>query len=104
MANLSNSIELLNSFCKTLIETSEDFLKILGGMLLLVVTFLGLMLLISFSTSPISTVLNEKASWFLRCFCIKRMLGRNLHLSIALSIGSVIPSNDLLVMKLFFYI
>ena len=59
---------------QTLAETLEDFLKILGGMLLLVVTFIGLMLLISFSISPISTVLNERTPWFFRCFRIKRIL------------------------------
>ena len=56
-------------------ETSEDFLKILRGMLLLVVAFLGLMLLISFSISPISTVLNEKRSWFLDVFVLNEYLG-----------------------------
>ena len=49
----------------------------------------------------ISTVLNEKTSWFFRCFRIKIILGWNLYLSIALSIGLEISFDDLLVMNLF---
>ena len=48
-------------------ESLVDVFKILGGMVL-VVAFSGLMLLISFSISPISTVFDEKTSWFFRCF------------------------------------
>ena len=81
--------------CKTLAETLEYFFKILGGMLLLGAAFLWLMLLISFSVSPISTVLNEKKSWFFR-----RILGWNFYLPIVWSIESVIPSDFLVVMKL----
>ena len=44
-------------------------------MLLLVVAFLGLMKLISFSISPISTVLNEKHRGFLDVFVLKEYLG-----------------------------
>ena len=40
-------------------------------MLLLVVAFLGLMLLVSFSISPVSTVLNEKYRGFLDVFVSK---------------------------------
>ena len=65
---------MLNSLCKTLAETLEDFLKMLGGMLLVVVAFLRLMLLISFSISPILTVSNEKTSLFFRCFVLKEYL------------------------------
>ena len=42
---------------------------------MLVVAFLGLMLLISFSISPIWTVLNEKRHGFLDVFISKEYLG-----------------------------
>ena len=44
-------------------------------MLLLVGTFIGLMLLISFSILPISTVLNEKHRGFLDVFVLKEYSG-----------------------------
>ena len=44
-------------------------------MLLLAEAFLGLMLLISFSISPISTVLNEKRHGLLDVFILKEYLG-----------------------------
>ena len=44
-------------------------------MLLLVVAFSGLMLLISFSISPISTVLNNKHHGFLDVFVLNEYLG-----------------------------
>ena len=63
------------NFEETLAGTLEDFLNILGGLLSLIVVFSGLMLLISFSISPISTILNEKISWFLDVFVSKEYLG-----------------------------
>ena len=42
------SIESLNCLCKTLAKTLEDYFKTLGGMLLLVVAFLGLIFMIFF--------------------------------------------------------
>ena len=58
-------------------------------MLLLVVAFLGLMFLVSFSVSPIPTVLNEKYRGFLDVFISKEYLGET-YLSIALSLGLLI--------------
>ena len=61
------------------------------------------MLLISFSILLISHVLNENMLRLSKCFWIKsRILGWNLHFSIAVSIGSDISSEVLLVvMKVF---
>ena len=80
---------MFNGLRKTLAETLEDFFKVLGGMLLLVVAFLGLMFLVSFSISPISTVLNEKYRGLLDVFISKEYLGET-YLSIALSLGLLI--------------
>ena len=81
------SIDSLNSLCKKLAERLGNFCNILGGILLLVVAFLGLVLLISFLISLISTVLIEILPLLWKCFCIKGILGRKLHFSVAFSMG-----------------
>ena len=47
----------------------------------------------------ITCLLLHRKSSNIRCFCIKRILRWNLYLSIVLSVGALIPSIDLLVMK-----
>lgn len=81
------SIDSLNSLCKKLAERLGNFCNILGGVLLLVVAFLGLELSISFSISLISTVLNEILLLLSKCFCIKGILGWKLHFSVAFPMG-----------------
>ena len=65
-------------------------------MLLLVIAFLGLMLLISFSTSFISAALNEKLLLLSKVFVLKEKID-----GITFSVGSVKSSVVLLVIKIF---
>ena len=97
--------KFLNSLCKTVAETLEDFFKILGGIRNITsITSCSLLRInvadFFFYITYLNNCFEWKASWFFRCFYIKRILGWNLYLLIALSIGSVILSDDLLVMNL----
>ena len=65
-------------------------------MLLLIIAFLGLMLLISFSTSFISAVWNEKLLLLSKVFVLKEKID-----GITFSVGSVKSSVVLLVIKIF---
>ena len=89
----------LNMFTSCSSVSLVNFEDVIAGCI--VGTFLELMLLISFSISPISAIWNEKISRFSKCFYMKRILAWNFYLSLALSIGSVISSDFILVMKLF---
>ena len=71
-------------------ETSELIFSILGGILSLVLAFLGLISWTSLSMSNLDIGLKENLSWFTILSLMSKILGWNLYLLIAFSIGSEI--------------
>ena len=86
--NLPLMIASFTSFCKNLGETLWLSFNILGGMLFLLVAFLGLMFLISFSTSLLLTAEKEHLHPLDILLWINKTSGWCLYLAIVLWTGS----------------
>ena len=91
----------LTRLCKVSAETSELIFNILGGILSLVLAFLGLISWTSLSMSNLDIRLKENLSWFTILLLMSKILGWNLDLVIAFSIGSEIFIESGLIMQEF---
>ena len=79
----------LKRLCVVSAETSELMFNILGGILSLVLAFFGLIRWTSLSMSNLDISLKENLFWFTILSLMSKILGWNLYLLIAFSIGDI---------------